>query len=163
MSDPSWLVRAVDAIQRVLAACVEVERTRTHWIACTAFDIIRKRAEPPFLTFGRRPSRPFFLAADCGHAGPGLAILAHDRSVPNRLTFGQHVVNVASIGIDQDRAWCFLAVVLNDLALIRGWNPRLLIGRVGQLLLIARREICVWHRTGLHAATKQQSAQKKHD
>src|SRR5215470_5836664 len=76
MSDPSWLVRAVDAIQRVLAAGVEVERTRTHWIGCTAFHIVRKRAESPLLTLGRRPSWPLFLAADCGHAGPSLSILA---------------------------------------------------------------------------------------
>src|SRR5467141_3314219 len=78
MSNPSGLVRAVDAIQRIVAACVEVERTRTHWIACTAFDIVRKRAESPLLALGRRPSGPFFLAADCGHAGPSLSILAHD-------------------------------------------------------------------------------------
>src|SRR5215813_7450078 len=83
MSDILRLVRAMDAIQRVLAACVEIQRARTHWIARTAFDIVRKRAEPPLLTLGRRPSRPFFLAADCGHAGPGLSILAHDRAVAN--------------------------------------------------------------------------------
>src|SRR5262249_30515115 len=111
MSDPSRLVRAVDAIERVLAARVEIERTRTHWIAGAAFDIVRKRAESPLLILGRRPSRPFFLAAHCGHAGPGLSILAYDRAVADRLTFGKHVVNVACGGIDQDRAWRFLPVV----------------------------------------------------
>jgi hypothetical protein len=35
---------------------------------------------------------------------------------------------VARTGIDEDRAWRFLPVVLNDLTLIGGWNPRLLIG-----------------------------------
>src|SRR2546430_17251457 len=54
MSDPSGLVRAVDAIERVLAAGVEVERARAHWIACTAFDVVRKRAQPSLLTLGRR-------------------------------------------------------------------------------------------------------------
>src|SRR5436190_15514125 len=49
MSDPSGLVRAVDAIERVLAAGVEVERARAHWIACTAFDVVRKRAQPSLL------------------------------------------------------------------------------------------------------------------
>src|SRR5258707_5988833 len=122
MSDPSWLVRAVDAIQRVLAAGVKVEGAGTHWIVRTAFNIVRKRAEPPLLALGRRPSRPFFLAADRGHTGPGLSILAHDRAVANRLAFGQHVVNVTCIGIDQDSAWRFLAVVLHDLTLIGGWD-----------------------------------------
>src|ERR1700746_502630 len=75
MSDPSGLIGPVDAIERVLAARVEVERTRTHWIAGTAFDIVRKRAEPPLLILGRRPSWPFFLAAHRGHAGPSLRIL----------------------------------------------------------------------------------------
>src|SRR5258708_26551868 len=40
MSDPCWLVRAVDAIKRVFTACVEVERARTHRIVRTAFDIV---------------------------------------------------------------------------------------------------------------------------
>src|SRR6516165_9232211 len=143
MSDPFWLVRAVDAIQCVLAAGVKVQRARTHRIACTAFDIVRKRAEPPLLTLGWRPSRPFFLAANCGHTRPGLSILAHDRAVAKRLASGQHVVNVACSGIDQDRARRFLPVVWNDLTLIGGWNPRLLIRRVRQLLLIARGELGV--------------------
>src|SRR5262249_31119054 len=104
MSDPSRLIGAVDAIERVLAARVEIERTRTHWIAGAAFDIVRKRAESPLLILGRRPSWPFFLAPDRGHAGPGLSILAHDRAVADRLTFREHVVNVTGGGIDQDRA-----------------------------------------------------------
>src|SRR5215470_11934793 len=111
MTDPLWLVRAVDAIQRILAASVKVHRARTHRIGCTAFDIVRKRAEPALLTLGRRPSRPLFLASDRGHAGPGLAILAYDCAVADRPAFGQHVVNEASISIDQDRPWRFVAVV----------------------------------------------------
>src|SRR5262245_46847621 len=157
MSDPSGLVRAVDAIQRVLAACVEVERTRTHWIACTAFDIVRKRAESPLLTLGRRPSWPFFLAADRGHAGPSLSILAHDRAVADRLTFGEYVVNVALGGIDQDSAWRFLPVVSDDLTPIGGRNPRLPVGRVRQFPPVARREIGIRHgtRRGCQAAEQR--------
>src|SRR5262245_64029116 len=143
MSDILRLVRAMDAIQRVLAACVEIERARTHWIARTAFDIVRKRAESPLLTLGRRPSWPFFLASDRGHAGPGLTILAYDCAIADRPAFGQHVVNEASIGIDKNRTWRFLAVVWNDLTLIGGWNRRLPIGWVRQLLPIPRSEICV--------------------
>src|SRR6516225_7642659 len=165
MSDPLWLVRAMDAIQRVLALGVKVHRPRTHRVARTAFDIVRKRAEPPLLTFSRRPSRPLFLAADRGHAGPGLTILAYDCAIADRPAFGQHVVNVASIGIDKDRAWRFLAVVWNDLTLIGGWNRRLLIGRVRQLLPIPRGEICVPLRRPrcLHASAEQQSRPSRYD
>src|SRR5262249_54722205 len=112
-----------------------------------AFAAARNVPMPPLLTRGRRPSWPFFLAADCRHARPSLRILAHDRAVADRLTFGQHQVNVARVGIDQDRAWRFLAVISNDLTPIGGRNPRLPIGRVRQLLPVARREIGVWHGT----------------
>src|SRR5262245_15387500 len=101
MTDPLWLVRAMDAIQRILAAGVKVHRARTHRIVRTAVDIIGKRAEPPLLSLGRRPSRPFFLAADRGHAGPGLTILAYDCAIADRPAFRQHVVNEPSIGIDR--------------------------------------------------------------
>src|SRR5262249_62232306 len=104
-------------------------------------DVIRKRSQPPLLTRGRRPSWPFFLAADCRHAGPSLSILAHDRAVADRLTFGQHQVNVARIGIDQDRAWRFLAVISNDLTPIGGRDPRLLLGGGPPLLPVSPRRI----------------------
>src|SRR5262249_35022557 len=131
----------------------------------TAFDIIGKRAKPPLLTFGRRPSRPFFLAADRGHAGPGLTILAYDCAIADRPAFGQHVVNEASIGIDQDRPWRFVAVVWDDLTLRGGWDRRLPIGRVRQLLLIPRSENWVRQRSQryLHASTEQQSDRKRYD
>src|SRR5215475_3178650 len=165
MTDPLWLVRPVDAVQRVLAACVEIERARTHWIARTAFDIVRKRAESPLLALGRRPSRPFFLASDRGHAGPGLTIFAYDCAIADRPAFRQHVINEASIGIDQDRPWRFVAVVWNDLSLIGGWDRRLPIGWVRQLLLIPRSEIWVRYRSErclrserrLHASAEQHS------
>src|SRR5262245_32378900 len=44
MSDPSGLVRAVDAIERVLPVGIKVEGAGAHWIGCTAFDVIRKRS-----------------------------------------------------------------------------------------------------------------------
>src|SRR6476620_7402430 len=165
MSDPLRLVRPVDAVQRVLAACVEIERARTHWIARTAFDIVRKRAESPLLTLGRRPSWPFFLASDRGNAGPGLTIFAYDCAKADRPAFGQYVVNEASIGIDQDRPWRFVAVVWDDLTLIGGWDRRLPIGRVRQLLPIPRSKICVpLRRPGcLHASAEQQSQPSRYD
>src|SRR6266700_5060241 len=165
MTDPLWLVRAMDAIQRILAVGVKVHRARTHRIVRTAFDIVRKRAEPALLTLGRRPSRPLFLASDRGHAGPGLTILAYDCAIADRPAFWQHVVNEASIGIDQDRPWRFHAVVWDDLTLIGGWDPRLPIGRVRQLLLIPRSEIWVRYRSErcLHASAEQQSQPSRYD
>jgi hypothetical protein len=94
----------------------------------------------------RPPPWPFFLAADCGHTGPSLSILPHDRAVADRLTFGEHVVNVARIGIDQDRTWGLLAVVMNDLTPIGGRNPCLAVRRIRQLLPVPRGEIGVRHR-----------------
>src|SRR5215469_10514548 len=165
MTDPLWLVRAMDAIQRILAAGVKVHRARTHRIVRTTFDIVRKRAEPALLTLGRCPSRPLFLASDRGHAGPGLTILAYDCAIADRPAFRQHVVNEASIGIDQDRPWRFLAVVWDDLTLIGGWDRRLPIRRVRQLLLIPRSEICVRHRRRacMHASAEQQSQPSRYD
>jgi hypothetical protein len=105
MSDPSWLVCAMDAIQRVLAIGIKVERACTHWIACAAFDIVRKRAQPPLLTFGGRPSRPLFFAADRGHAGPCLSVLANDRAVANGFTLGKNIVDVAASWRKLLRSW----------------------------------------------------------
>src|SRR5262249_48021710 len=165
MSDILRLVRAMDAIQPLLAACVEIERARTHWIARTAFDIVRKRAESPLLTLGRRPSWPFFLASDRGHARPGLTILAYDCAIADRPAFGQYVVNEASIGIDKNRTWRFIAVVWNDLALIGGWERRLTIGGGRQLLPIPPGGICAPLRRPrcLHASAEQQSQPSRYD
>src|SRR5437016_10338245 len=77
----------------------------------------------------------------------------------------QHVVNEASIGIDQDRPWRFVAVVWDDLTLIGGWDRRLPIGRIRQLLLIPRSEIWVRYRSErcLHASAEQQSQPSRYD
>jgi len=58
----------------------------------------------PLLILSRRPSRPFLLAANRGHAGPSLSSLAHGCAVANRLASRQHVVNEGSTDLDQDRA-----------------------------------------------------------
>src|SRR5262249_17203462 len=84
MTDPLWLVGAMDAIQRILAAGVKVHRARTHRIVRTAFDIIGKRAEPPLLPLGGRPSRPLFLATARGYARARLTILAYDCAIADR-------------------------------------------------------------------------------
>src|SRR5262249_43302507 len=90
------------------------------------------------------------------NAGPGLSILAYDRAVADRLTFGEHVVNVAGGGIDQDRAWRFLPVVADDLPPIGGRNPRLPGGRGRQFPSVARRGIGVRHWTGGKPRTAEQ-------
>src|SRR5262245_15184444 len=72
MSNVFGLVGAMDAVQRVLATSVEVERARAHWIARAAGDVARKRSKPALLIRGRRPARPFLLAPNRGYAGPGL-------------------------------------------------------------------------------------------
>src|SRR5262249_40123064 len=115
MSDVFGLVGAMDAKERVLATRVKVQGARAHWIACAAFDVVRKRAKPALLIRSRRPTRPFLLAANRGHAGPGHSSLAHDGAVANRLAARQHVVDERSTGIDQNGARRFLPVVWNDL------------------------------------------------
>ena len=121
MSNVFGLVGAMDAIERILAARVKIQGARAHWIVSRRLrHVVRKRAKPPLLIGSRRPSRPFCLAGDRGHAGPGLTSLAHGRAIADRLASWQHVVDEGSSGIDQDRARRFLPVVLNDLTLIVG-------------------------------------------
>src|SRR5262249_26205791 len=79
--------------------------------------------------------------------------------------FRQHVVDEACIGIDQDRPRRILAVVWDDLTLIGGWDRRLPIGRVRQLVLIPRSEIGVRYRSQrcLHSSAEQQSQPSRCD
>src|SRR5262245_31423870 len=159
------LIGAVDAIQRVLAASIQVKGACPHWITRAAWDVARKRAKPPLLTLSWRPSRPFLLTANRGHARPSLSSLAHGCAIANRLASRQHVVDEGSAGLDHDRACCFPPVVLNDLALIVQWNRHPLIGRVCQLLPITRCKIGFrrgGQSAGLHAASEQQPGEKKH-
>src|SRR5262245_28040398 len=155
----------MDAIKRVFAPNVEVHGTRPHWVVRSALHMGRKRAEAALLIRSGSPSRPLLLAANRGHAGPTLPVLADGRAVADRPAFRQHVVDEACIGIDQDRPRRILAVVWDDLTLIGGWDRRLPIGRVRQLLLIARSEIRVRYRSQrcLHASAEQQSQPSRCD
>src|SRR4051794_26653931 len=90
-------------MRRVPRARLQKAPARAHWIVRTAFDIGRKRAESPLLTLRRRPSRPFCLATDRGHAGPGLSILAHDRAVAD-LVVGNIVENTTKERVEQAKA-----------------------------------------------------------
>src|SRR3954462_2789238 len=64
LSDILRLVGPVDAEHRILAAGEKINPAGAHRILPAPLGIIGKRAEPLLLTFGRRPTRPFFLAAD---------------------------------------------------------------------------------------------------
>ena len=98
MSDPLWLVGAVDAVQRVPVVRVQVNPASAHRIVSAAFNIVGKRAEPPLLTLRRRPAWPFLLPTDFRDPGPSLRILAYDHAVTNRLFFREHVVEKTRIG-----------------------------------------------------------------
>ena len=53
----------------------------------------------------------------------------------------QHVIEIARIRIDQDRAWRFLSVIVDDVAQELLGDLRLPVGRKGQKLAVARRNI----------------------
>src|SRR5262249_57432900 len=118
VSDPFRLVGAMDAVQRVPAAGVEIDAARAHGIGWSAFDIVRERAEALLLALGRRPRRPFFLAADLRDAGPRLRLFAHDHAIADRLVVRQHVIEIARVAIDDDRTGRFFAVITHDRALV---------------------------------------------
>ena len=64
------------------------------------------------------------LIVNRGHAGPRLAVLAHDRAVANRLALGKKVVNVACVGIDYDRAWHLLSPFVPSSIIPNKKNPQ---------------------------------------
>src|SRR5262249_46318534 len=105
-------------VQRVLADGVEIDPARAHRIGWSAFDIVRKRAEPPLLALGGRPRWPFFLAANLRDTGPRLRLFAHDHAVADRLVVRQHVIEIARVTIDDDRTRRFFPVITHDRALV---------------------------------------------
>jgi len=66
------------------------------------------------------------------------ALLADGDAVADRLAFRQHVIEIARVGIDHDRAGRFLAVIGDDVPAIGLGDGRLGVGRVGQQFLVAR-------------------------
>src|SRR3981081_879308 len=71
------------------------------------------RADPLPLAISRDPSRPLFLAADLGDAGPSLRLLAYGHAVAERFPIGHDIIEMPVVGIDHDRARCLLAVELD--------------------------------------------------
>src|SRR5262245_62745490 len=111
MSDVFRLIGAVDAIQGVLAALIEVKRARTHRVVRAAADVRRQRTKARMLARGWGPARPFGHVADLGHTGPAQRILADRDAVPDRLALRQNVVEEARVGIDDDRPLRLLALL----------------------------------------------------
>src|SRR5581483_6754329 len=116
LADIFRLVGAVDAVERVLVALVEIEGARAHRVLRTRADIGR-HVHALALAGRRRPGRPLGHALDLGDARPGHRLFADGHAVADRLAAGQHVIEVARIGIDHDRAGRFLAVIVDDVPL----------------------------------------------
>ena len=140
LADIFGLIRAVHAEQRVLVALVEVKGARPHRVMRAGRNVIRNVAEPLLDVGGGDPAGPLFHAADLGDARPRQRFFADRHAIADRLAFRQHVIEVARIGIDDESAGPFLAVVADDMAPVRLRDRRLGIGRIGKHLLVARLE-----------------------
>jgi hypothetical protein len=154
------LVGAVDPEQRVLAAGVEIQRTRAHRIVGTGRHI-GGNAEPRDFALGRMPGRPLGLAANLGDAGPGHGFLADGDAVADRLAVLLDEIEIVIVGIDHDGAGGFLAVIVDDGAAERLGHGNLFIGCLGQHFLVARLEVGGvgrFPRRGLHAARQHQAS-----
>ena len=133
------LVGAVDAEQRVLAARVEIHRARAHRIV-GARRHEGRNAETLDLALGRMPGRPLGHAADLGDAGPSHGFLADGDAVADRLAVIEHVIEIVVVGIDQDRARRFLAVIFDDGAAERLGDGNVGVADFRQQFLVVRLE-----------------------
>jgi hypothetical protein len=92
-------------------------------------------------------------------------MLLRGRAIANGLVVCEDIIEVARIGIDDDRSRRFLAMILDHGALIlrRRHDPR--VGCVGQQLAIAWRQIGVGRliQCRLHASAEQKPGQNKCD
>src|SRR5262249_50213440 len=121
------LIGAVDSIQSILIAGIKVQRTSAHRISWTARKEVRncfEGSKPPLFPGCGRPGGPFRLAADLGHARPGERFFANDNAVADRLAVPEDIVEIARIGIDEDRARSLLTMVWYDRPLVGGRNAR---------------------------------------
>ena len=81
------------------------------------------------------PIRPFRLAADGLHAGPGKALAADADAVTNGAALAEHVIERGVAGIDDDRARRFAGVERDHGA------PQPLGDHAGAIALIAQRRL----------------------
>src|SRR5258706_2917240 len=102
----------------------------------------RERAEALLLTGSWGPARPLGHAADLGDAGPALRLLSHRNAVADGLAVRLDQVEIAVVGVDDDRSGRFAAVIVDDMALERLGNFGLDEGGPGGQFLFARLEGC---------------------
>src|SRR6266702_4931841 len=81
----------MNAVERVLVALVEIQRSRAHRIMGAWTYVIRNIGKPVLDLLGRYPGRPFFLASDPGNARPRERLLADRNAVANGLALRQDV------------------------------------------------------------------------
>ena len=119
----------------------------------------RQRSEPGLLARGRHPRRPFFQAADLGDAAPRHRLFADGDAVADGFAVRQHVIEKLVVGIDDDGAGGFLAVIVDDVPLVGVGNDRLIVRQIRHQLFVARLPPGLGRRLDrpLHAAAERHS------
>src|SRR5262245_2070295 len=113
---PADGARRIGAVNTILRSA-DVHRTRTQWITGTARGHARQiRLSRKHLS-RRIPIRPFRLAFNRPHAGPGEAFASDADAVTDRLAAGEHVIEICVRRIDDDGTGCLAAAVADDLTL----------------------------------------------
>src|SRR5262245_51037122 len=104
MADVLRLISTVNPVQRVLVTLIKVKRPRPHRIVGSGTHVVRNIAEaaPDFLSW--HPGWPLLHPAHFGDPRPGERSLPDRDTVPNGLTLGQNIVEIPTVGIDQDGA-----------------------------------------------------------
>ena len=130
----------MDTEQRVLIALVKVERAGAERIIDAAGHRGRQ-AFDALVDIGRgRPFRPFRHVADAGDAGEGESFLADGDAITDRLAAILDQIKVVIIGVDDDGAGQFLAVIVDDGAAERLGRRYDGVARLGELGLVVRLE-----------------------
>ncbi|MPM10720.1 hypothetical protein SDC9_57054 [bioreactor metagenome] len=122
LADRGRIHRAVDPVIGVLAAPVEIERPRAERVVEPAGQAPRQRPVKVGVVahhvLRRRPGRVFDLARNHRIAGKALARLAHGDAEAHRPAGRDDVVEKPRIGIDDDRARCLGAGVIDPAAAV---------------------------------------------
>ena len=87
---------------------------------------------------GGRPFRPFGHVADLGNAGEREGFLADGDAVADRLAAVLDQIEVVIVGIDDDGAGQFLAVIVDNGAAERLRRRTAAVARLGEPGLVAR-------------------------
>src|SRR5687768_1650900 len=117
-SDRPWLRRAVDAVDRILVALVEIKRARAERIVRSAWLTTSPLPGAGLAgdhLGGWRPGRPLGRASNTHDACPSEALSADAYSIPDRLLARLHQVEKVLISIDDDRTGLLGGPKLDDL------------------------------------------------